>query len=189
MFAEYERRLARPSDIQQHLPELFRHAARLGGGVVELGTRSGNSTAAFLAACELRGRGFVWSFDLDQADVPPEFGSSQYWAFRQLDALGPRAWTAVTVPAVDVVFIDLDPHSYEQTIDALKLWAPRVRPGGVVLCHDTEWPEINARCPDPHDSGVGRALDDYCRDRGLSWQNRAGCNGLGVLRVPCGHDA
>jgi len=187
LFAEYERRLRTPSDIQQHLPELFRWAAtQHDANVVELGTRSGNSTAAFLAACELRGRGFVWSFDLAPADVPWEL-TGPHWSFRQLDALGVRAQAAAP-DLIDVLFIDLDPHSFEQTADALRLWVPRVRPGGVVLCHDTEWPEINARCPDPHDSGVGRALDDFCRERGLSWENRAGNNGLGVLRVPCGHD-
>lgn len=152
---------------------------------MELGTRSGNSTSAFLAACELRGRGFVWSFDLEPPDVPWEL-TGPHWSFRQLDALGPRAQAAAP-DLIDVLFIDLDPHSFEQTRAALDLWAPRVRPGGVVLCHDTEWPEINARCPNAHDSGVGQALDDYCREHGLSWENRTGNNGLGVLRVPCGH--
>jgi Methyltransferase domain len=153
--------------------------------VIELGTRTGNSTSAFLAACELRVRGFVWSFDLAPADVPWD-ASGPWWSFRQLDALGPRAQAAAPDRA-DVLLIDLDPHAYDQTLRALELWAPRVRPGGVILCHDTEWPEINARCPQPHDSEVGRALDDFCREHGLSWENRAGNNGLGVLRLPCGH--
>jgi hypothetical protein len=82
-----------------------------------------------------------------------------------------------------VLFIDLDPHSFEQTLAALMMWAPRVRPGGVILCHDTEWPEINYVRPGAAESEVGRALDTFCKLRGHEWENRHGCNGLGVLRI------
>lgn len=191
MFAEYERRLERPSDIRQHLPELFREtlvrAVLRGARVVDLGVRTGNSTAAFLAAVQVARNGRVWSYDLDVPDVPELFWQLRSWKFQQMDALSQEASDAGPA-AADVVFIDLDPHSYEQTLAALRLWVPTIRPGGVVLCHDTEWPEINGVAPGSAESEVGRALDDFCAEMGgLSWENRTGCNGLGVLRVPCGH--
>ena len=183
MYAEYERRLSLPSDIQDHLPELY-HWARGWplGHVVELGTRSGNSTSALLAGVEAARRGHVWSIDIADADVPGEWRESEYWTFLKGDALSPWALD-LTPDTIDVLFIDLDPHSFEQTLAALMMWAPRVSPGGVILCHDTEWPEINYVRPGAAESEVGRALDTFCKLRGHEWRNRPGCNGLGVLRI------
>jgi predicted O-methyltransferase YrrM len=152
------------------------------GHIVELGTRRGVSTSALLAGCEVHGRGHVWSFDIDPADVPQEFRDSDYWTFTQTDGLGELALD--TAPReIEVLFIDLDPHSFEQTLTALTLWVPRIVPGGVALLHDTEWPEINYVRPGAAESEVGRALDVYCTMKGLEWRNKSGCNGLGILRV------
>jgi len=173
------------------MPELFREtlsrAVTRGARVVDLGVRTGNSAAAFLAAAQVARNGKVWSFDLDVPDVPELFWRSRAWSFHQLDALSQEALDAGPAMA-DVLFVDLDPHSYEQTLAVLRLWVPMVRPGGVVLCHDTEWPEINGVAPGSAESEVGRALDDFCAEMGgLAWENRHGNNGLGVLRLPCGH--
>ena len=183
MYAEYERRRSTPSDIQDHLPELY-HWARGWpfGHIVELGTRSGNSTSALLAGVEASRRGHVWSIDIAGAQVPGEWRDSPYWTFLKGDALSP--WALDLAPAqIEVLFIDLDPHSFEQTLAALMMWAPRVTPGGVILCHDTEWPDIGYTAPGSADSEVGRALDAFCAMRGHTWDNRHGCNGLGVLRI------
>jgi predicted O-methyltransferase YrrM len=183
LYGEYERRRSLPSDIQDHLPELY-HWARGWpfAHIVELGTRTGVSTSALLAGVEADRRGHVWSYDLDPADVPEAFAASGYWTFCQRDALSPAA--VDTAPReVEVLFIDLDPHSFEQTLAALMMWAPLVRPGGVILCHDTEWPEIRNVTAGSAESEVGRALDAFCKMRGHEWRNRHGCNGLGVLRI------
>lgn len=150
--------------------------------MAELGTRTGNSTAAFLAACEIERKGHVWSFDLEPPAVPDAFTDSDYWTFTQADALGERALD-VAPRQLEVLFIDLDPHSFEQTLTALTLWVPRLVPGGVALLHDTEWPEINCVRPGAAESEVGKALDVYCKMRDLEWRNIPGNNGLGVLRI------
>lgn len=185
LYAEYERRRATPSDIQDHLTELY-HWARGWpfAHIVELGTRTGNSTSALLAGVEIHRRGHVWSIDIDDPDVPACYAESGYWSFMKGDALSPDAvmWAP---PQVEVLFIDLDPHSFEQTFAALMMWHKKMVPGGVILCHDTEWPAQFAehQRPGQAESEVGRALDAFCHHVGLSWENRHGCNGLGVLRI------
>ena len=185
LWQEYERRRQTPSDIQDHLLTLYtwtRGWSRPGGArAVELCTRTGNSTVAFLAACEIDRKGHVWSFDIRPAEVPDAFIESEYWTFTQCDALSPEA-LAVAPPQIDVLFVDLM-HTFVETLTACTLWVPRITPGGVALFHDTEWPEINYARPAAHESEVGRALDVYCKMRDLSWENIPGCNGLGILRV------
>lgn len=60
MFARYQHYYMTESDIQHHLGLLFSLAK---GNVLELGTRSGVSTAALLAGVERNG-GFVYSVDI-----------------------------------------------------------------------------------------------------------------------------
>ena len=165
--------------------------------IVELGVRTGNSTSAFLAALEVHRSGNLWSIDIADPQVPDEWFELPYWSFLKADALSPEAmdWAPKTI---DVLFIDLDPHSYEQTFAALSMWAPRVAPGGVILLHDTEYPQVDNRGSDapvaaelpPIDSKwtprdewpVSRAVDHYCRLKGLEWRNKSGCFGLGIVR-------
>ena len=191
LFGEYERRRSLPSDIVDHLPELyhwargwpFAHIAELGTGGASRGPGgSGNSTSALLAGVEVTGRGHVWSFDIEPPDVPDAFRESEHWTFTLADALREKA-LAEAPAELDVLFVDLDPHSFEQTLTALTLWVPRVRRGGVVLLHDTEYGTPAAAFYDPHESAVGKALDVYCAMKDLAWENRPGCHGLGVLRI------
>lgn len=132
------------------------------------------STSAFLAAIEVDRRGTLWSLDTNPPQVPPHWLDLPYWDFHQMDALTDRA-LATLPPVCNVLFVDIDPHSYAQTLEACRLWVPRVRFGGVALFHDT----------DPADkSPVALALDEYCRiTPGVEWRNNPGCHGLGVMRV------
>lgn len=183
LYEEFEKRRSIPSDIVDHLLTLYTWTRGWPfAHVVELGVRTGVSTSAFLAACEVDRKGHVWSFDIAPAVVPDCFRESEYWTFTQDDALGEHALD-VAPKQIEVLFIDLDPHSFEQTLTALTLWVPRLVPGGVALLHDTEWPEINYVRPGAAESEVGRALDVYTKMKGLEWQNISGCNGLGILRV------
>lgn len=149
--------------------------------VVEMGVRSGNSTSAFLAALEVDRKGHLWSIDLEDPEVPGEWHDLDSWSFLKGDALSAEAmaWAPKTI---EVLFIDLDPHSYEQTFAALSMWAPRVPAGGVILLHDTEYPQINCNWTPAAESDVGRAVDHYCKLKGLEWRNKSGCFGLGIVR-------
>lgn len=181
---EYVKACERRTDISGHLPWLHDQVlSRPRCKVIELGTRTGQSTVAFLDAVSGANGGHVWSIDLDHPDVPDEWHESGDWSFLRADALGGEAlcWAP---RRVNVLFIDLDPHSYEQTLQALGLWLPRVLPGGLVLLHDTEFPEINCMPTPVHESEVGRAMTHFCARRGLEWRNMPGCFGLGVIPLP-----
>lgn len=178
--AEYEHRKSTPSDIVDHLPILnktiYNHPM---AWVLELGVRSGNSTAAFLPAVEDM-QGHLWSVDIERPNVPDWWHELEQWSLIVGDDTS--AEVADRLPKqLDVLFIDTS-HAYDHTLTELRTYVPRVRPGGTVLLHDTEVesPEgVGANPPYP----VARALDTFCQEAGMSWVNQNGCNGLGVIGI------
>ena len=179
---EYEARAGQWSDIQGHLPAL--HAAvadRPAAQVLELGVRWGTSTACLLAAAEATD-GHVWSVDVAEPAVPDWWAGTGLWTLTVGDDLDPAVAAAQPVE-LDVLFVDTS-HTYGQTTAELRLYVPRVRPGGMVLLHDTELQVPEAASASDPLFPVARALDDYCAARGLEWENRTGSYGLGVIRVP-----
>jgi len=170
---EYERRLAGPwSDIQDQLEALYDRACRYPGvRVAEFGVRSGESTSAFLAAAEVTG-GHVWSWDVQEPQVPGWWHTSGLWTFTRGNSLG-----AVLAGPVDLLFIDTA-HEYDATKAELSRLAPAVRAGGRVLLHDTK---LDRRGFDP--LAVARALDDWCPAHGLTWRELGGYYGLGEITI------
>jgi predicted O-methyltransferase YrrM len=179
---EYQTRAGEWSDIQDHLPFLHETARVVPRcRVLELGTRWGTSTAALLAAVD-RADGHLWSVDIQPPKVPAWWADTGRWTVIVGDDLDPAV--QADLPAeVDVLFIDTS-HAYQHTLDELRAYVPRVRPGGVALLHDTELNTPEAIPPQPMPFPVAAALDTYCAETGLSWVNRPGCYGLGVLEVP-----
>lgn len=178
---EYQRRLAVWSDIQDHLEYLYATVCSYEKPVVvELGVRSGNSTAAFLAGVEAAG-GHLWSCDIEDPDVPQEWLSNPLWTFIK----GDDVLVQNALPeAIDVLFIDTS-HEYGHTLEELRVYEPRVNPGGIVLCHDTQWEYPSTSLPDASGPVAG-ALDAYCREAKLTWANRnsdPGFYGLGVIPI------
>lgn len=141
--------------------------------IVEFGVCHGMSTISFLAALETDRKGCLWSVDIGDPLVPLEWHESRHWQFLKAHDLSSRVqdW----LPAdIDVLFIDAE-HDYGSCKAELDMYVPRVRPGGVVLCHDTDPVET---------SGPAGALDAYCAEHpGLEWRNKAGCQGLGIMRI------
>ena len=150
--------------------------------ICELGVRSGHSTVAFLSALEAEGSrghyGHLWSFDLEEPQVPEAVAGCPWWTFTRADARDDAAPLLLPRP-VDVLFLDLDPHTYESTYAELELWAPTVARGGVILVHDAG----TALFP-----GVPDAMADYQRaaagqGRTLDLRVKPGEYGLGILRA------
>lgn len=153
-----------PSDINHHIGLLYSLAR---GNVVELGTRTGVSTAALLAGVEARG-GHVTSIDL--ADCSSLF-DSPHWTFFQSDSCNPDL-PGVVVPPIDLLLIDTE-HTVERATAELAFWAPHMHPGGHILLHDPEtFP------------GVRRAVQDFCatRDWSVTWVLPN--NGMAIIEVP-----
>jgi hypothetical protein len=177
--AEYRSRAARESDIRDQMPVLYawaRNATR----VIELGVGAertqgasccGNSTSAFLAGLEHTG-GQLWSVDIAEPTVLAWWHDLPSWHFLQADDRSPEAVNFCPEQA-DLLFIDTS-HFYEHTLAELRLYAPLVRAGGMILLHDTGpgWPD------------VARALNDWCSEASLEWYDHPGWPGLGMVEVP-----
>jgi cephalosporin hydroxylase len=140
------------------------------------------STAAFLAGAE-KVDGHVWSVDIAPPGVPPWWAETGRWTLTVGDDIDPAVADAQPVE-VDVLFIDTS-HTFDQTLAELRLYVPRVRAGGRVLLHDTELdgPDRGYIRPGGTDVQfpVARALDAFCQEAGLSWQNTPGSYGLGTI--------
>jgi len=190
----YLDRLLTWSDIQEYMPFLHDTAKSYGKvRVLELGTRAGNSTVAFLAAAEAAG-GHVWSGDVTDVRNYPEISPltrAPSWTFIQGDDMDPAV--QARFPAeVDVFFLDTS-HEHEHTLAELRAYMPRVAPGGVALFHDTNLYGWTGGLPAGIWAGgtpagenypeVRQALDEYCAETGLSWENLPGTYGLGVIRL------
>jgi predicted O-methyltransferase YrrM len=177
----YRERLAIWSDIQDHLEYL--HDAVLAYEepvVIELGVRSGNSTAALLSACEETG-GRLWSADINPPTVPSEFFAGP-WELAMGDSVSPAVLDWMPEQC-DVLFVDTS-HTVEQTLAELNAYMPRVKPGGIALFHDTQWEYPNISLPETG-GPVTEGLHRWCAATGITWTNRQsafGYYGLGIIQ-------
>lgn len=197
---EYASRLETWSDMREQMPLLYDAARGYTRPVIaELGTRTGQSTIALLAGAAVSG-GHVWSVDSGLVTVPDWWITTGLWSFLAADDLSEDA--ARWLPAeLDILFIDTI-HTYWHTLDELHWYVPRVRPGGLVLCHDVElrrdndeamgieWVRATAAGPE---YPVAAALDAYCAEAGLTWTRQSDrpdpapgvpFYGLGTITIP-----
>ena len=103
------------------------------------------------------------------------------WTFVQGDDMD-EAVQARLPAEVDVLFVDSS-HEHIHTLEECRAYVPRLAPGGVALFHDTKlrsWPGYDWQ---GEIAPVWQALDDYCAETGLSWENLPGEYGLGVVRL------
>lgn len=149
-------------DTHAHLPFLHDVAQ---GNILEIGVHCGISTTAFLAGLEEKG-GHLWSIDVHPSCRYACFGHPQWTFYCPWAGDKPQP----DLP-LDVLFIDGD-HSYGWVTQDLSMWAPKVKAGGLILCHDADSPSF----PD-----VRKAIDDYCVCWGLKHELRPGSNGLEVI--------
>ena len=176
---EYERVCREPSDIYMHLPRLVALVEELQAEhVIELGTRTGVSTIAWLYALERTG-GRLTSVDIA---ARPSIGDHEHWTFIQSDDLNPLLLGALR-PA-EIVFIDTS-HLYEQTRAELNIYRHLVKPGGVLVLHDTMLERPEGAPPLPR-FPVRTAVAEFCEAEGFEWVNFPDCWGLAVIKIPGG---
>ena len=172
----YEQACATPSDIYQHLPTFVKMVEGLNARhVIELGSRSGVSTVAWLYGLEGTG-GCLTTVDLAEA---PQIGSWGHWRHVQGDDCDPDVVSQLE-PA-DIVFVDTS-HFYDHTLRELNLYRWLVRRPGLFVLHDTELerPEgapLRPRFP------VRTAIEEFCDAEGFRWFNFPECWGLGIIEV------
>lgn len=167
-----------PSDIVEHLPTFVQLCESLKAKkVIELGTRGGVSTVAWLYGLELTD-GHLWSVDIDPA---PEL-EHERWTFIQGSDL--ELSTLKQLPDdADIVFIDTS-HDYQHTKAELSVYKWRVRPGGRIVLHDTALARPEGWTRRQPEFPVRTAVDEFCRDEGLKVRYWPNCFGLGVIQIP-----
>jgi cephalosporin hydroxylase len=174
---EYDRAASTPSDFWEHVPfvaELVRH--RKATTVIELGTRTGVSTAGWLTGLADTG-GTLWSVDLEPRPAL-EVGDAD-WQFIQGDDLDPAVFAAL--PDADIVFIDTS-HAYAQTLAELNLYRYKLPAGGCFVLHDTELARPAGVGPGPR-FPVKTAIELFCQEQCFAWSNRPQNFGLGIIEV------
>jgi len=176
--AKYDAVAATPSDIYEHLPVLVEMVLKADAKkVIELGTRTGVSTIAWLYALEQTG-GHLWSVDMD---AKPPIGEFPHWTFIQGDDESDQVLSQLP-PQVDILFLDTS-HHYEHTKRELELYLSQVKPGGLIVCHDTELPIPEGAPPQDAPYPVKRAIQEFTAKHGLRWFNLPNCWGLGIIEV------
>ena len=121
-----------PSDINEHLEELHDAVIRLQARtVIELGVRHGNSTIALLHALELT-QGHLWSVDMVKQwnGIPMD-----RWTFIEGSDIN-ESVMAMLPSEADIIFVDTS-HMYRHTLAEIQAYRERVRPGGMMIFHDT----------------------------------------------------
>ena len=165
-----------PSDINGHVAAMSALVVELDAKVViELGTRTGVSTFGWLHGLYQTG-GHLWSVDID---AKPPIGDFDRWTFMQGDDCDPELFASL--PVADIVFIDTS-HAYLHTLQELNLYRWLVRPGGRIVCHDTELAHPEDATPWPA-FPVKKAINEFCAAESLSWHNFPHCNGLGIIEI------
>lgn len=167
-----------PSDIYLHLPRFVEMVKTSNAQkVIELGTRTGVSTIAWLYALEQTG-GHLWSVDID---AKPPIGDYPHWTFIQGDDCRPEIQVQLPTQA-DIVFIDTS-HHYEHTLRELRGYRPFVKPGGLIVCHDTELPQPEGMPASDPLYPVKTAIEKFIAETGFRWLNVPECWGLGIIEV------
>lgn len=160
------RLLTTPTDIQAHLPLLFTLSK---GNVLELGVRSGTSTCALVAGVEVH-KGKVWSVDIDSR-CSEVFKGHPLWNFFCTNSTDP-ALLGQLPREFNLLLLDTE-HDYDQVYSELNMWAPHVKPGGVICVHDTEsFPEVK------------HAISSYCIKAKLEPVFLSKSNGMAIIEIP-----
>jgi predicted O-methyltransferase YrrM len=163
------------SDIQDHLHTLALLLNLFHPKVIlELGTRGGESTRVFHEYCQ---RNSILGRSVDLSAPPSWLSESTNWVHFQGDdiEIGRRlriqkAWpNGDALKPIDFLFIDTS-HEYFHTLEELRSYIPLVRPGGLVVFHDTNLSAVPHRRLDgsigygwDNNRGVARAIEEYFR--------------------------
>lgn len=172
------------SEIGAYLLPLYALALQSNGHVVELGIGNGVSTSALFLGASDGGRvltsydirhygghlpnGAVAGATFSKLSAHPKFSS---WRFHQKP--GKDGALDFEDESVGLLFDDAS-HNYEQTLEELNAWLPKMRPDGVMCGHDYylhlprvahiagQWRHEGPKSPVPlKDAGVFRAVNEF----------------------------
>lgn len=165
------------TDIHQHLVTLYNLVTGLKAKtVIELGVNTGESTIALLEAVYATAGKLI---SVDQQDLPQtrpmleRYSLTGRWEFHMMNDIKFAAEVWPKGVQADLIFVDTS-HQYEQTKNEIAAFEPILRPGGIMVFHDT------VSCYD----GVQKPINEFLKTHKWSYENKTNCNGLGILRKP-----
>jgi predicted O-methyltransferase YrrM len=165
------------TDICEHLLTLYNYSIGYPNTkvIVELGTRTGESTTAFIAAVNDTG-GTVYSIDINYK-CEELFKDEPRWKFIWGHDLNiGQKWN---IP-IDVLFIDTD-HFYYLTLNELELWTKYIKPDSIILMHDTN---VDQNLNPDGKMQVKPAILEFLKrnPEKYSFTELTNCNGLGIIK-------
>lgn len=165
------------TDIHQHLVTLHNLVTSINAKLVlELGVNTGESTIALLEAVIKTGGKLV---SVDQQDLPQtrpmleKYGLTGSWEFHMMDDIKFAAEVWPKGVQADLIFVDTS-HQYQQTKKEIEVFEPLLRPGGIMVFHDTV----------SFYDGVQKPINEFLKTHKWPYENKSNCNGLGILRKP-----
>jgi hypothetical protein len=158
----YEFHLHQWSDIQAHLPRLFKAAK---GNCLEIGVRFGISTSALLAGIEEHG-GHLTSVDINECKI---FEGHPQWTFVKADTQNFTEDLKHYLRDFDLLFVDGD-HTYEGALSDLQAFGPHAKR---IFVHDTSAPDY---------PGVRRAVDTFCAQMNRKVKYHEGSYGMAEIQ-------
>lgn len=167
--------------MNEYLPFLKSIAC---GNIVEIGTRCGVSTAAFLLGlAENENGGHLWSVDINP-ECAKLYSGNPYWSFVHGNSLDPDTVLPHIPDQFNVLLVDGD-HAYAAAKFDLECYSQRVVSGGLILAHDVVPPEhvtpemITEKWPS---RGTRRAFLEFVAATGYACDILPGKWGMGVIR-------
>jgi predicted O-methyltransferase YrrM/GT2 family glycosyltransferase len=175
----YEQLCQAQSDINEHLPTFYKLVQDLDAKkVVELGTRGGVSTVAWLAGVH-QTDGHLWAVDLNPC--PQQIADHPRLTFTQGHDLDPFVLQQLP-DDVDIVFVDSD-HTYELTQAEIATFSKRIRPGGAAVFHDTAVREHEHHTTEQPPYPVRTAVTEWAEAEGYEVVEYPNNFGLMVVTV------
>lgn len=161
-------------DIHAHV-RFFRDVAK--GNILEIGTRWGASTCAFLVGLEDAG-GHLYSVDIRESRLP--FDGHPQLTRILCDAHDADKIKKLIPPVLDILFLDGD-HTYTAIRQELQDYAGLVKNGGLILAHD-----VGGASNEPHtmvDPESMWAIGEFAARTGWKFEVRPKSHGLAVIHV------
>jgi predicted O-methyltransferase YrrM len=155
----------REGDMKDFLPWIRRHAK---GAILEIGTRDGASTSAFLLGLEANG-GHLTSLDISDCS---KLWTHPQWTFTQINSLSAQFPDAT----FDMVLVDGD-HVEFAFIGDLHNAYHWTKPGGLILVHDC----VPERGHEFYAIPIRERLEQFVKEKQLKWELLPGKYGMAVV--------
>lgn len=167
--AERYERACREGDMKDFAPWIKDHAK---GKILEIGTRDGASTSAFLLGIENDPSGHLYSCDIDDCS---KIFSHPKWTFNHESSAG----LEFEDEYFDIILIDGDHHISAYRRDLALAWRA-CKPGGMILTHDMK-PEVGHEA---YSIPIRKEYFRFIEEHGLKHEEIPGMYGLGVMWKP-----